>query len=210
MTFVLRFSFFFFLLALPACRFQTLYPEAPGVLFIRQQICDINDFKKGFFRPENALKDHGLTAYRFFRDPKDPKTYILEFQCSSLKKAAAFLQSSNFLTACVGAGLGLPLMWGGVEAEGTSNSSRGDGLVLVRYEVRDYDVWKKAWDADLKGKTGNGRLYRLQGNPEAVIVAQQVPDILQVPSAPNSQTLEAAGVIHKDLWSGSYLERGNF
>ncbi|HTC22105.1 MAG TPA: hypothetical protein VK859_14710 [bacterium] len=205
-----RFSFFLWLLPfLPACGLQKPYPEAPGTIFIRQQICDLDDFKKSFFRPQNDLKGHGFLAYRFLRDPKDPKTYILAFQCSNLDKGVRFIQSSNFLTACIGSGMGLPLLWAGVEVEGrpyTNLAQMSGGMVVARYEVTDYEAWKKNWDAETKaGATG---LYRLPGNPEAVIVTKEAPDITR--AEPAAQNAATPGVTRQDLWLGSNLEEGAF
>jgi hypothetical protein len=199
--------FLFLLLSLPACGLQKSYPQAPGTLFIRQQICDLDDFKKSFFRPQNDLKGHGFQGYRFLRDPKDPKTYILAFQCSNLDQGVRFIQSSNFLTACIGSGMGLPLMWAGVEVQGrpyTNLAQMSGGMQLARYEVTDDKAWKRNWDSETKaGATG---LYLLPGNPEAVIVTWEVPDITQTPPL-DSQAEKGA---HRDLWLGSNLEEGTF
>ncbi len=198
----------FLLLAFPACRLQDPYPDAPGTLFIRQQICDLDDFKKSFYRPQNDLKGHGFLAYHFLRDHKDPKTYILAFQCADLRKGMEFVRSSNFLTACIGSGMGLPLMWAGVAVEEGpyQNLPRmSGGMEVTRYEVSDFDAWKKAWDVEA-GKEIAG-LYRLSGNPEVVIVTREVVDVTRAPATNSSRS---TAVTHQDLWLGSNLEEGTF
>src|ERR1700677_4112559 len=110
--------------------------NGPGTLFIRQQICDLNDFKTRFFTQPNDLKGHGFSAYRFYRDTRDPKTYFLIFDCADLKRAEAFLQSSNFIVACVGAGMGGQVMWAG-EAVSPGLAVEKGGLVLARLDERD-------------------------------------------------------------------------
>jgi hypothetical protein len=209
LSLIFRIYLFFLLLALPACRLQNPYPDAPGTLFIRQQICDLDDFKKSFYRPQNDLRGHGFLAYRFLRDPKDPKTYILAFQCSDLNKGVRFIQSSNFLTACIGSGMGLPLMWAGVKVEDRPYRNlpqMSGGMVVERYEVKDYGAWKKHWDADTHPDAG---LYHLPGNPEVVIGTREVADVTQAePVAPDAR--EIPGVTHRDLWLGSSLEEGTF
>ena len=196
-------------LAAPACRTQNPYPAAPGTLFIRQQICDLGDFKAGFFRPSNALKAHGFRAYRFYRDRHDPKTYLLAFTCANLQEAVGFLQNSNFTFSCVGAGLGLPLMWAGVPIQGSKDPNWDGypdlkGFLVTRLDVGDYESWKKGWDAE--GERGTGiRLYRLESRPHVVIETQEVPDILKVTEPPLS-----GDATYRETWLGTYLEGGIF
>ena len=214
------------ILAAPACRYQSPYPDAPGVLFIRQQICDLGDFKKGFFRAENSLKARGFRAYSFHRDIQDPGDYILTFRCADLRKAVEFIQTSNFITACVGAGRDLPLLWAGVEEAGNPGrnfAQKPGGLVVARFEVRDYGLWKKSWEegqAGNQGLSGGGTktapygLYRLDSSPGVVIVAYELPVMNQArdftASIAAKNTMDAAGVTHMDFWIGTNLEEGSF
>jgi hypothetical protein len=198
--------YFALVLAAPACR-ESLYPNAPGTLFIRQQICDLSDFKTRFFAPKNDLKNRGFLTYRFYRDIGDPKTYILVFECVDLKKAVEFIQSSNFILSCVGAGIGLPVIWAGTEELPAPQPVAGrESLVLVRYEVKDYESWKKRRDR------GDAGLYRLSGSPGVVIAAQKVGDIQKardrMESPGEKDVMSAAGVTHLDIWFGIYLEDG--
>jgi len=195
-----------FFLGAAGCGLQSPYPDAPGTIFIRQQVCDLTDFKIRFFKPENNLKDRGFLAYRFYRDPGDPKTYLMVFECADLKKALEFIQSSNFMVACVGAGLGSSVMWAGEEVNPPGNTSLGkDDLVVARYEVKNEGDWKKL---------GEGRWYRLSNSPRMAIVVREVKDLFQVRyglESPNlKDKLTADGVIHRDVWLGSYLEAGNW
>ena len=186
-------------------------PEGTGTLFIRQQICDLGDFKTRFFSPSHNLPAKGFLSYEAYRDTNDPKTYLLVFQCSNLRKALEFIQSSDFLVACVGAGLGLPLVWAGVE-EGTNpgpNPQTG-GLVVGRYEFMEGVPWPGMGVA-----SGSPvRHYRIAGHPGSVIVAQEVPDILTAADFMDSpgvkKALETAGVKRLDQWQGTFLERGIF
>jgi len=200
-----------FFLGATGCGLQSPYPDEPGTIFIRQQVCDLSDFKTHFFKPENNLKDRGFLAYHFYRDPGDPKTYLMIFECADLKKAVEFIQSSNFIVACVGAGLGSPVMWVGEEASPSFHSAVGkDGLAVMRYEMKDYGIWKKKWDESGQA----GRLYRLSEKPGVVIVTREVKDLAQVRDELESQSskdeLQAAGVTRQDFWLGSYLEGENW
>jgi hypothetical protein len=213
------------LLTASACQVKVTYPNAAGTLFIRQQICDLHDFKTGFFKRENDLKGHGFLTYSFHRDPQDPKTYILAFKCSNLKKAADLIGSSNFYISCVGAGLGLPLVWAGVDVPAPPNQGptpKEGGIVVGRYKVRDYGAWKRDWDAangDGKTRLGRGFVfralsqYRAADDPNTVIVVYGVSDVPQAranwESDTEKNTMESAGVTKKDLWFGADLEEGS-
>jgi hypothetical protein len=193
-----------FILSTTGCG-KAPYPSGPGTLFVRQQICDLGDFKHNFFIPENNLKQQGFRSYRFYRDLNDPKTYLLVFESSNVEKSAAFLQSSNFFEACVGAGLGVPLLWAGVGEEEVPN---GD-LLLARYEVKDLQVWQNAQKKNLPEQ-----LYRLPSDPQLVLAAQAVSPLSQARSAVLSpaaqQARKALGVLREDFWFGSFLEKGAF
>ncbi len=189
-----------------------------GTIFIRQQICDIDDFKKAFLRP-GLLASQGFTAYGIYRDLQDPKTYILTFQCSDLDKAVECIRSSSFHIACVGAGLGLPLMWAGVDIKPLRDippKSTNGGLVVVRYEVRDYGAWEKNFEADHRWgiHTDSDCLYRLAGNPHSVILAYETPDprstLEDLDSHAFQNAQEASGVTRREVWSGLNLEEGTF
>jgi hypothetical protein len=203
-----------FILALSACQVQSSYSNKSGTLFIHQQICDLGDFKKGFFSHQNDLLSHGFQAYSFHRDSRDPKGYILAFQCADLNQAARFIQKSNFYISCVGAGLGLPEIWSGESVKEhiyrNQTPMTGD-IVVVRCEMKDYGVWKKYWDS--QNQPGDS-LYYSAGHPEVVILAHEVPDITQAQAFLDSQltpsAMEAAGVIRLDYWIGTNLEEGTF
>lgn len=196
--------------------FGPSYPDAPGTIFIRQQICDIDYFKKVFFDPRKNLRAEGFTAYSIHRSLEDPKGYLLVFQCSDLKRAVKYVQSSHFHSICVGSGLGVPLMWAGVDVVGRKyvnlNPMTG-GIVIERNEVKDYDSWKK-WFDNTNSSTGDYSIHDLKGMPEVVIVARAVPDVFAVRTLMDSDqmknALEATGITKQEIWYGINLEEGTF
>jgi hypothetical protein len=207
---------FLFLVSLSCKSFGPAYPDAPGTIFVRQQICDIDYFKKVFFDPQKNLRAEGFTAYSIHRSLEDPKGYLLVFQCSDLKRAVKYVQSSHFHSICVGSGLGVPLMWAGVDVvrrKYVNQNPMTGGIVIERNEVKDYDFWKK-WFDSANGMTGNYSIHDLKGMPEVVIVAQEVPDVFAARTLMNSDgmrnALEAAGVTKQEIWYGINLEEGVF
>jgi hypothetical protein len=122
--------------------------------------------------------------YRFYRDTQDPKTYLLIFDCADLTKADAFLRSSNFIVACVGAGMGGQVMWEG-EALSPGPAVGKKNLVLARMDERD------------AGEIPQSRRYRAADG--AVVVEQAVTDIYQA---------KADWRRYRDAWFGAYLESG--
>ncbi len=197
---------------MPACRAQSNYPDKPGTLFIRQQICDLNDFKKGFFSPKNDLKGRGFLSYGFYRDPGDPKTYIITLTCTDLNRAVTFIQSSNFYVSCVGAGLGLPVIWAGEDEKVspyTGIPPKPGAIVVARVEVGNPTFWEKAWK-DVAGYS----MYELPERPGVVILSRKMPDMAQARAFVRAQslksTMEAEGVTRMDFWVGGRLEEGAF
>ena len=212
--------FFIFCLS-PACR-APLYPENPGNLFIRQQICDINEFKKSFLTP--ALKTNGFLAYSLHRDIKDPKTYILTLKCTDLRKAIKFVQSSGFHTLCVGSGLGSPVIWAGVdvrERKYENKDKMSGGIVIANNQVKSYEFWKKCFDAegqhhhaDRGYSAGNYSIHHLAGKPDIVLVVHEASEISNAPPFMTSEAMkgimESSGVTGIEIWYGTNLEEGTF
>ncbi len=219
----LWFASLFFLLGIISCaRHPSL--EAPGNLFIRLQICDLNDFKKNFFNPPDKLKAQGFLAYSIHRDLKDPKTYILALKCSNLKKALDYIQSSNFHTMCVGAGLVIPVIWAGLDVRGRKYENKltmPGGIVIARNEVKSYDFWKACFDAegqhhhaDRGYVPSNYSIHHLPGKPEVAIVVHEASNITKAPAFMTSPAMkgvmESTGVTKIDIWYGTNLEEGIF
>jgi hypothetical protein len=192
------------------------YPETPGTIFIRQQICDIDFFKQKFLlNPRNHLKDKGFTAYSLHRDLTDPKTYLIILRCQNLKKGVDFIQSAGLHAICVGAGLGLPLLWAGEDVKPREYENRPQmtgGIVIIRNQFKDGINGKSL--ADAEGKGGQEGLYRLLGNPGLLIVTDEFYDAAQIPNFVDSANLNggvgAAGIIKREIWSGINLEEGLF
>jgi len=225
----LRIFFRFFCLSLlcfsAACKdSRPVYPDAPGNLFIRQQICDIEDFKKTFLTPNQKLKDQGFSAYSLHRDLTDPKTYILTLKCANLKRAVEFIQSSNFHTVCVGAGLGTPVIWCGTDVRerryGNPAKVTG-GIVIANNQVKSFDFWKTCFDAEGAHHHANRgyeasdySIHHLSGIPDTVLVVHEASDVTKAPAFMTNPAMkgemEAMGVTSITIWYGINLEERTF
>jgi hypothetical protein len=79
------------------------------------------------------------------------------------------------------------------------------GLVIVRHKVKDFPVWKKAFDAhaSARGAAGlsNSRLYHSVDDPSEVVILFDTDDIAKakqfISSADLKSVMTAAGVIDK-------------
>jgi len=204
--------------------FKPPFPEVPGNLFIRQQICDIDDFKKAYLNPPQKLKDQSFTAYSLHRDLKDPKTYILTLKCTNLRKAVGYIQSSDFHTACVGAGVGIPVIWCGVDVRERKYENRpkiSGGIVIANNQVKDFGFWKACFDAegghhhaDRGYEASHYSIHHLAGKPDQVIVVHEASDVSKAAAFMTSPAMkgvmEASGVTGIDIWYGINLEEGTF
>ena len=195
----------------------------PGTLFIRQQICDVNDFKRSFLVP-TQLKAQSFLAYSLHRDLKDPKTYILTLKCSNLRKAISYIQTSDFHVTCVGAGLGIPVIWAGLDVRDRkygNNPKMKGGIVIAHNAVKDYPFWQKCFDAEGghhhadRGYTpSNYSIHYMPGNPEVAIVVHEASDVTKAPAFMTSPAMkgvmDSTGVTAIDIWYGVNLEEGIF
>lgn len=208
---LIRWACFISLCALNACRSPSAsYPETPGNLFIRQQICDVAYFKKTFLTPSEKLKAQGFLAYSLHRDLNDPKTYLITLKCSDLKKAVDYIESSNFHTICVGAGLGTPLLWAGtdmIERKYKNLTRMTGGIVITRLELSSYETWKSRFDQkkDLSIQPGSESLHRLSEKSETVLLVYETSS-----ASPASESGKAEGVTSQQVWIGVNLEEGVF
>jgi hypothetical protein len=192
-------------LILPACRTQSPLPDTPGVLFIRQQICDLADFKTRFFTRANHLPDRGFQAYRIYRDPQNPQFYLLVFTCGDLGKAAGFIPSSNFSLACVGAGLGAGDLWAGLPEAGSppDNVTGREGLALAMIQAEEEGAWKHR---DGQGAWRSETWYRLPARPRKVLVARAVVDMNRARDL--MEPRDTPGAARSEVWFGTFLEGG--
>ncbi len=79
------------------------------------------------------------------------------------------------------------------------------GYMLVRHKVKDYTVWKRAYDAHLPKRMEAGltekNLFRTDGDPNEVILLFEAKDLGRAKKFGESQdlqeTMEKAGVIDK-------------
>ncbi len=79
------------------------------------------------------------------------------------------------------------------------------GYMLVRHKVKDYTVWKRAYDAHLPKRMEAGltekNLFRNDGDPNEVIILFEAKDLGLARKFGESQdlreTMEKAGVIDK-------------
>src|ERR1700692_1232881 len=79
------------------------------------------------------------------------------------------------------------------------------GLVIIRHKVKDFSIWKKAFDdhAPARGSAGlsNARLYHSVGDLSEVVILFDTDDIAKakqfVSSADLKSAMTAAGVIDK-------------
>lgn len=79
------------------------------------------------------------------------------------------------------------------------------GYVLVRHKVKDFTVWKRAYDMHLPKRMEVGltekNLFRTDGNPNEVIILFEAKDIVRARKFGEStdlrETMEKAGVIDK-------------
>jgi hypothetical protein len=77
--------------------------------------------------------------------------------------------------------------------------------MLIRHKVKDFAVWKRAYDAHLSKRIEAGitekNLFRSESDPNEVIMLAEVKDVVRAKKFTESvelrETMEKAGVIDK-------------
>jgi hypothetical protein len=180
-----------------------IYPHVPGTIFLRQQVCDIDYVKSQFLlNPQKDLKGRGFIAYSLHRDLVDPKTYLIVLQCKDLKQGVDYVESSGFHAICVGAGLGVPVLWAGedIKPRDYTHPRLGGGIAIVRAQVDSYENWKNS----IGNLPSVVSLYRLLGKPDVVL------EEVETAGLPTPVVLGGSGLIHQDAWYGINLDSGLF
>ncbi|HEY5039464.1 MAG TPA: hypothetical protein VIJ93_10365, partial [bacterium] len=127
-------------------------------------------------------------------------------------------------SACVGAGVGLPVIWAGAdvrERKYENQPKMTGGIVIANNQVRSYDFWKACFDAEghhnHAGRDyipSNYSIHHLAGKPDTVLVVHEASDITKAPVFMTSDAMkgvmEASGVTGIEIWYGINLEEGTF
>ena len=156
-----------FLLVLPACRLPKPLPRNGREPYLSaSKSATWRTSRTGSSPLPNGLQGHGfLMLPRLPRHERSQDLPILVFHAPTSGSPGVY-PDSDFLVACVGAGLGLPLVWAGVE-EGTNrpaHTPKRDGLVVSRYEFMEGVPWPGMGVA-----SGSPvRHYRIAGHPGSV------------------------------------------
>jgi hypothetical protein len=198
--------------------------EAPGNLFIREKVGDINSFQAAFQGQRSSLKGHGFLAYSLHRDLADSSFLILTLKCSNLNEALAFVDSADFTASMNKAGVENPVIWDGLDVAGRKYANQdkmSGGIVIAHNEVRSYDFWKSCFDAEglhhhpgRSYQPSNYSIHYLPGKPEVALVVHEASNPTKAPAFMTSSAMkgvmEASGVTGIEIWYGVNIEEGVF
>lgn len=182
--------------------FASQLPSAAVV--IDHDVEDYATWKRVFDRHAGARRDAGIIAAHVNQDAADPNRLRVYLAGTDPGRLAAFVGDIALMATMREAGVtGPPHILPITPVEDLVRKDRPRPGLIIRHEVRDYAVWKDAFDghADARAKAGviGHAVSRSVRNPNVVVIylqAESLEALRAFAAAPDLETvMTAAGVI---------------
>lgn len=169
--------------------------------------CNVADYglwKAAFDRHAEVRRRAGIVASHINRDVANPNQLSIYLAGSDPDRLQAFLASAELMATMVDAGVkGPPHIALVTPVEDLTSKSQPLAGAIVRHEVRDFAIWKRAFDGHAQARARAGivghAINRAVQNPNLVIIylQAQTEDQLRAftASADLKQVMQTAGVV---------------
>ncbi len=152
-------------------------------LVVFHHVRDYAAWKSVFDEHEGVRRSHGQLEHRVYRGVDNPNRVIVHNDFPSEDAAGGFMADPSLAATMERAGVTDEPWLGLVEQlerkryfEGTAGVT-----VAVHHRVRDYEAWKPVFDDHEGVRRSYGqiehRLYRAWGDPLAIVVHNDFPDV---------------------------------
>lgn len=190
-----------------AAKTETTTPPAPAkpanVMLVWHKVANYEKWLAGYEAHDSARMASGLHNYIIGRDADNPNMILVAVRMDDYEKAKAFAASPDLKTTMQKLGvIGAPsITFLDVQMNDTTVSTAT--RVMVMHKVKDYDAWKKEFDAHKQARTDAGLMDRAVGysfdDKNSVVVVCGVNDMKKAKDFMNSKDLKdkmaAAGVV---------------
>jgi len=184
---------------------QSQLPEpVSAAVVIDHDVEDYASWKRAFDRHAGARREAGIVAAHVNQDAENPNRVSVYLAGTDRAKLSAFLGDIALMTSMRAAGVtGPPHIIDMTPVEDLTRKDRPLAGLIIRHEVRDYAVWKQAFDRHGESRSKAGvighAVSRSVRNPNVVIVYLQAATLEALRAfgaGPDLQAvMAAAGVV---------------
>jgi len=185
-------------------------PPAPmgpsSVLVVRHKVANFDKWLPGYEGNDSMRTANGLHKYIIARGVEDSNTVLVAMIMDDVNKAKAMTGSKELKDVMKKAGVvGPPTIDFLKAVMNDTTSLAATTRLMVRHKVKDFDAWKKIYDADQGNRIAAGLTDRVlaQGadDDKSVIIVFAVADMAKAKAMTASPELKAkmdsAGVVGK-------------
>jgi len=132
------------------------------VMVIMHKVGNFNQWKSGYDSHDTARVASGLHNYVVARGTEDTNMVMIALRMDDVAKAKAFAADPNLKTVMQKAGVTGPadIQYLHVVFSDTSTMAQPDRLMIL-HKVKDFDAWKKVFDADKPNRVSAGLTDRV-------------------------------------------------
>ena len=175
------------------------------ILVVKHTVADFDKWKAGYMAHDSSRMAYGITHYRTGRGADNPNMVVVIDKVADVAKAKVFANSPDLKDAMKKAGVtGKPeVSYAEVVWNDDSQIDQKD-RVMISHKVKDFGIWKKAFDAEGKAKRmENGLidrgLARDVDDSNMVYIVFAISDMAKAKARANSPELKKmmtdAGVV---------------
>jgi hypothetical protein len=175
-----------------------------AAVVVSHDVEDYTIWKLAFDRHAAARRNAGIVAAHVNQDAENPNRLSVYLAGADRAKLAAFVGDVALMATMRDAGVtGPPHIVDLTPVEDLTNKDRPLAGLIIRHEVRDYAIWKSAFDGhgDARSKAGviGHAVNRGVRNPNVVVIylqAESLEALRAFAAAPDLKAvMQAAGVV---------------
>ncbi|MEP7165426.1 MAG: hypothetical protein ABI741_12075 [Ferruginibacter sp.] len=166
------------------------------LVIVKHTVTDFDKWKAGYMAHDSMRNAYGLSHYRLGRGIDDQKMVLVANKIADVQKAKEFAASASLKDAMKKAGVvGKPdVFYVDVVWTDTSKIPQADRMRII-HKVKDFDSWKKIFDAEGKEKRAqfgliDRALERDIDDPNMVHIVFAISDMAKAKARANSPELK--------------------
>jgi len=182
---------------------STMAPAAPAanpsgpasIMIIRQKVTNYAKWKMGYDGHDSTRLASGLHSYVVARGTEDSNMVLVAVKMDDVEKAKAFGASKELKDRMKQLGVtAVPVVDFLESVMNDTTAIQSTVRVMVRHKVKDWDIWKKAFDSHMQTRMDAGLTDRVVahsvGDNHSVTLVFAVSDMAKAKAFMNSDDLK--------------------